>query len=79
MGGYVTVDVSVGCYKDIIPDGYFTYNRYIYANPNTIADDGCTFAFASIFLSYCEPLMDVAIVADFCCRVYSDAEWMSYV
>lgn len=65
MGRNIYIYITIWSYKDIITNGYISYDSRINTNPNSIANCWTTFSRTPIRLSYNNTFVNVTIATYF--------------
>jgi len=76
---YITVYKTIRRNQNIVSDSDITHHSCVYTNPYGITDFWCALARTSIFLSYCNTFMQIAVFSYFCSLIYCNIIRMSKI
>ncbi len=79
MRWHITVQICVRRNQYIVPNMDIAYNDSVDAYPDTVSYDRRPFPHATVFLAYCNSLMNIAIVSYDRILIYRNAIRMPYI
>lgn len=79
MRWYVTINICIGCYKDIVAYSNFPHDCRINTYPYFITYYRSTFSFASVLLPNSDSFVDIYIFTYYCMWIDCDIIKMSKI